>query len=337
MLDRVPTKPNRYAVYDDSHNFIRYEYHERADEPTQVGDALNKDNLLPDAVATALGLTGNPQVTDALAAINGGFIDTRKYWWSKYEAIFVEVLGTAGTVTVASGLVGITYVTYYDSISIDGAGNIVLGTSATLTMQNNSQSELNGKYFKVGETLYKGLGFTTATSDGYGLLWTISASTVTASKTGKGSYVSEVYSYASDTYPAAGVQGDYWYGYIGKAPRVGSQIAVGSYTGTGTYGSGSPCSVTFPSAPKFFAILFTGVGGYPDGAFQNGENLSVFFPLRNTYFTTTFKYYMPSAAAVKNITNVTISNVGKTISWYAADASAQLNVSGNVYDYVYGY
>ena len=66
MKDRIPTKPNRYAVYDDAHNFIRYEYHERADEPTQVGDALNKANLLPDAVATALGLTGNPQVKDAL-------------------------------------------------------------------------------------------------------------------------------------------------------------------------------------------------------------------------------------------------------------------------------
>ena len=66
MQDRAPTKPNRYAVYDDAHNFLRYEYHERADEPTQEGDALNKANLLPDEVATALGLTGNPQVKDAL-------------------------------------------------------------------------------------------------------------------------------------------------------------------------------------------------------------------------------------------------------------------------------
>ena len=69
MQDRAPTKPNRYAVYDDAHNFLRYEYHERADEPTQVGDALNKANLLPDAVATALGLTGNPQVKDALSKV----------------------------------------------------------------------------------------------------------------------------------------------------------------------------------------------------------------------------------------------------------------------------
>lgn len=70
MVDRAPTKPNRYAVYDENHNFIRYEYHERADEPTQTGDALNKANLLPDAVATALGLTGNPQVKDALEKLS---------------------------------------------------------------------------------------------------------------------------------------------------------------------------------------------------------------------------------------------------------------------------
>ena len=69
MQDRAPTKPNRYAVYDDAHNFLRYEYHERADEPTQEGDALNKANLLPDEVATALGLTGNPQVKDALTQL----------------------------------------------------------------------------------------------------------------------------------------------------------------------------------------------------------------------------------------------------------------------------
>lgn len=34
-----------------------------------LGDALNKANLLPDSVATALGLSGNPQVKDALNLI----------------------------------------------------------------------------------------------------------------------------------------------------------------------------------------------------------------------------------------------------------------------------
>lgn len=71
MTDRQPTKPNRYAVYDDAHNFLRYEYHERADAPTQEGDPLCKATLLPDDVAMALGLTGSPQVANALSKLSG--------------------------------------------------------------------------------------------------------------------------------------------------------------------------------------------------------------------------------------------------------------------------
>ena len=94
MLDRVPTKPNRYAVYDENHNFIRYEYHERADEPTQVGDALNKANLLPDDVATALGLTGNPQVKDALEKIKTLIDDNTTLANSKAKIVTVTYGGT---------------------------------------------------------------------------------------------------------------------------------------------------------------------------------------------------------------------------------------------------
>jgi hypothetical protein len=75
MKDRVPTKPNRYAVYDDSHNLIGYQYHERADEPTEVGSALNKANLLPDDVCDTLGIdkvTSEPK--DAFVAISNRFI-----------------------------------------------------------------------------------------------------------------------------------------------------------------------------------------------------------------------------------------------------------------------
>jgi hypothetical protein len=66
LKDRVPTKPNRYAVYDDNHNFLRYEYHERADEPTEEGTPLTKATLLSDTTAALLGLSENPTVNDAL-------------------------------------------------------------------------------------------------------------------------------------------------------------------------------------------------------------------------------------------------------------------------------
>lgn len=70
MKDRVPAKPNRFAVYDDSHNFLRYEYHERADEPTEPGNPLNKAFFMPDTLATTLGLTPTTAtVADGIGAV----------------------------------------------------------------------------------------------------------------------------------------------------------------------------------------------------------------------------------------------------------------------------
>jgi hypothetical protein len=88
MRDRAPTKPNRYAVYDDAHNFLRYEYHERADEPTQLGTALSKANLLSDATENAIwGSTGNRTVdaalsrlkTDGVKIATGSYVGTGTY------------------------------------------------------------------------------------------------------------------------------------------------------------------------------------------------------------------------------------------------------------------
>ena len=68
-IDRQPTKPNRYAVYDDNHNFIRYEYHERADEPTQAGNTINK--VLQDEFLAASGTTAG--TSTALTLAQAGF------------------------------------------------------------------------------------------------------------------------------------------------------------------------------------------------------------------------------------------------------------------------
>lgn len=69
-IDRLPTKPNRYAVYDDNHNFIRYEYHERADEPIVEGSPLNKAKL--DEFLAASGETSG--TASALTLAQPGFL-----------------------------------------------------------------------------------------------------------------------------------------------------------------------------------------------------------------------------------------------------------------------
>lgn len=62
MRDRVSTQvlangAIRYAVYDETGAFLRYEYMLPADEPTEPGTPLNKATLLSDETAAALGLT----------------------------------------------------------------------------------------------------------------------------------------------------------------------------------------------------------------------------------------------------------------------------------------
>ena len=124
MLDRVPTKPNRYAVYDDAHNFLRYEYHERADEPTQVGDALNKANLLPDMVATALGLTGNPQVGDALTKLNTLVGNVTTLANTKAQIAIGSYVGTGSSQKVTLSFTPIKVECYYSY----SAGNLLVAT-----------------------------------------------------------------------------------------------------------------------------------------------------------------------------------------------------------------
>lgn len=71
MKDRVPTpgQEGRVKITPESGGAAYYAKLEMADNPTQAGDEPIKANLLPDDVAAALGLTGNPQVKDALSKL----------------------------------------------------------------------------------------------------------------------------------------------------------------------------------------------------------------------------------------------------------------------------
>lgn len=56
MEDRVPTKPNRVLIRPEDESPSFYATMTRADEPTQVGDPLNKSTLLKDETAALFGL-----------------------------------------------------------------------------------------------------------------------------------------------------------------------------------------------------------------------------------------------------------------------------------------
>ena len=104
------------------------------------------------------------------------------------------------------------------------------------------------------------------------------------------------------------------------------KIVSGSYTGTGTYGSGNKNSLTFDGTPKLLIVSSTvssAYGGsrtYPQLIFVYGESGSI-------------ASLITSGSEV--FASATVSRSGNTVSWYSADAAAQqLNVSGTKYYYI---
>lgn len=321
MLDRQPTKPNRYAVYDDAHNFLRYEYHERADEPTEKGDPLNKANLLPDEVVTALGLTGNPQVKDALgllSRLNAGL--GNEYVWKKSLNSYVEKRDSG-----SSKFTIFSENTYYAKISNFISINQTTGavslaepiTSISFTYSSFSESPFIGKYFSCSAENYANINY--VPTSGYNVVRSNGREVDiygTYSVTSR--FNSVLHGYVNSPFPNAyppAVSDGYTYTALNQLGDK-AQIATGSYMGTGTYGSGNPNSVTAPFVPKQISII-SSTGNY------FGELIIV--------GSTVCGYGWSYSGSFVSFTG---SINGNTISWYAGNAEKQLNLSGTTYYYV---
>ena len=106
-----------------------------------------------------------------------------------------------------------------------------------------------------------------------------------------------------------------------------AKIQTGSYVGTGTYGVGNPCSLTFDFVPKFLYIKST-----------NSSSAGFFLPHT---LTNTFKHYayqgFTQNASIQS-SNCYGKMEGTTLSWYNTvtignAAGEQLNNSGT-YHYI---
>ena len=69
MQDRVPTKPNRILIKPEDGSPSFYATMTRADEPTQVGDPLNKNTFLKDETAALFGFGKTAVPDDVFAKI----------------------------------------------------------------------------------------------------------------------------------------------------------------------------------------------------------------------------------------------------------------------------
>ena len=109
----------------------------------------------------------------------------------------------------------------------------------------------------------------------------------------------------------------------------GAQIQAGSYTGTGTYGSGSPKTISFSFAPALFIISV-----WPTELqwAAGGDYGSTFF--MNALTTSAYRYYSYSSYGQDNYKYVYKTADGKAIKFYATytyDGSTE-NSSGGQYN-----
>ena len=107
------------------------------------------------------------------------------------------------------------------------------------------------------------------------------------------------------------------------AGKGNCQIAAGTYTGTGKYGSASPTSLTFPFQPKLVAIQNRA------GATPETEDSSYF-----DYMMMVLVWPVAQYRLCNGRNPVTITWSGNKVSWYAESAPRQLNALGRIYHYV---
>lgn len=106
----------------------------------------------------------------------------------------------------------------------------------------------------------------------------------------------------------------------------GARIEVGSYVGTGTYGSSNPNSLTFGFEPKFLFISYIGMASLAVGL------------LSESYVTVYHIYYKEGLMRG----DLNIKKNGNSIIWYSSSGSPtatfspynQMNVKGVTYNYI---
>lgn len=97
------------------------------------------------------------------------------------------------------------------------------------------------------------------------------------------------------------------------------RVFSGTYTGTGTSGSGNPCQLRLSFVPRFMFV------------YSNGATPASGWWIRTAEPTVEAQGTMETTGGTAT---VTWDNDNMTLSWYAASAAVQLNVSGTVYGYM---
>ena len=131
---------------------------------------------------------------------------------------------------------------------------------------------------------------------------------------------------------------------IDAALAAGLRLASGTYTGSGSYGSSNKNSLHFDFVPKLLLIFKSEISAsssrFSGTAFGLGDycailpytaltDLAVGAASGSSNASLVFKVYN-GEGGVGNC-NFSVSDQGKTLSWYGTAAASQLNESGKTY------
>lgn len=109
-----------------------------------------------------------------------------------------------------------------------------------------------------------------------------------------------------------------------------ARIEIGSYKGTGKYGSSNPNSLTFSEAPTaVFLTYYTTYNTSTDAIFVNDNRFYMLSSQLTTSFTEKTGFCIGA-----NLCLGKKSGDGKTIYWYGTSSKYQANATGTTYHYV---
>jgi len=108
---------------------------------------------------------------------------------------------------------------------------------------------------------------------------------------------------------------------------LGLRVETGSYSGTGTYGSGNPNSITFSNIVPKFVVIWTS----PRDATTDCSVIGLFQPASSV--GTALEFSSSGFPYMYSFSSTSLSS--KTLSWYSSShAGYQMNISGYTYYYV---
>lgn len=297
----------------------------------------NKTQTLADATKTLYGLSSSATSNDVFAYLG----QYNQYWWRRCGYTPAKIYFNK-TGQYSFGSSGTRKTTYFYNVSVDINGKLTISLTGEtyeyswgFTSTLPDASLFRGKYFSNVNTI-------TSTNNVKLLYYGTDAVSIDTSSSGDAYYVTNcnyeiqslsatpTYSYEylksnnSNAYPV-GFSGNYYYEKIGQ-PLVNlpyySQIATGSYEGTGVRGEDNPNTLTFNFVPKF--LFVTTSRGFWLYTYSQSSHV-----LYNNLI------WQEGVTNVEVFTDtVTVLRNNKTIQWYSDSEISQLNKTHTKYYYV---